>query len=118
MTLISLYRPQIEAQYDENVFKSLVSAYQIGGMVGSLLFGLLAFVLGRRKIFLVLFSLLRSLLDSTSLVSSFRELMSILLSLLSQGLLQGLVLEVSLLPFLLESISLCLPVLGVGSILA
>ena len=58
VTLISIYRPQIEQAHSEAVFKSLVSAYQIGGMVGSLVFGLLAFVVGRRRIFLV------SLLDT------------------------------------------------------
>lgn len=54
VTLISIYRPQIQENYSRAVFKALVSAYQVGGMVGSLIFGLSAFVLGRRKIFLVL----------------------------------------------------------------
>ena len=53
VTLISIYRPQIEQNHSVAVFKSLVSAYQIGGMVGSLIFGLLAFIVGRRRIFLV-----------------------------------------------------------------
>lgn len=53
VTLISLYRTQIENNHSEAIFKTLVSAYQIGGMIGSLIFGLMAFVVGRRKIFLV-----------------------------------------------------------------
>jgi MFS family permease len=53
VTLISLYRKEIVASSSESTFKSLVSAYQIGGMVGSLLFGVMAFVIGRRKIFMV-----------------------------------------------------------------
>jgi MFS family permease len=35
------------------VFKTLVSAYQVGCMVGSLIFGVFAFIVGRKKIFLV-----------------------------------------------------------------
>ena len=37
----------------ETVFKSLVTAYQTGAIVGSLVFGVLAFIIGRRKIFIV-----------------------------------------------------------------
>jgi MFS family permease len=54
ITLISLYRNQIEQESSEQLFKSLVSAYQIGCMVGSLVFGVLAFIVGRKKIFLVI----------------------------------------------------------------
>jgi MFS family permease len=53
VTLISLYRHQIQDQYSEQLFKSLVSAYQLGGIAGGLFFGPLAFVIGRKKIFIV-----------------------------------------------------------------
>lgn len=53
VTLISLYRNEIVSESSEGIFKSLVSAYQIGGIVGSLIFGVLAFVIGRKKIFVV-----------------------------------------------------------------
>lgn len=37
----------------EQTFKTLVTAYQLGGITGSLLFGASAFVFGRRMIFMV-----------------------------------------------------------------
>ena len=54
VTLISLYRNEIVAESSKSPSKSLVSAYQIGGIVGSLLFGVMALVVGRRKIFIVI----------------------------------------------------------------
>ena len=66
VTLISLYRNEIVSESSENVFKALVSAYQIGGIAGSLIFGVLAFVIGRRKIFVVNGMLLRQRCSSTS----------------------------------------------------
>jgi MFS family permease len=53
VTLISLYRNEIVHETSETVFKSLVTAYQSGAIVGSLVFGVLAFIIGRRKIFIV-----------------------------------------------------------------
>lgn len=47
------------------MFKSLITAYQIGCIIGSLLFGLVAFALGRRKVFLVFGYLSRRLLSYT-----------------------------------------------------
>jgi sugar phosphate permease len=37
----------------ESTFKTVVTAYQLGGITGSLLFGAAAYVFGRRVIFLV-----------------------------------------------------------------
>lgn len=53
VTLLSLYRHQIEQESGKNTFETLVTAYQLGGIVGSMVFGVLAFMVGRRKIFLV-----------------------------------------------------------------
>lgn len=73
VTLISLYRNEIVKESSENAFKSLVSAYQIGCIIGSLLFGVLAFVIGRRRIFIVLQGLSRSPSLSTSSASFSQE---------------------------------------------
>lgn len=53
VTLISLYRNEIVYETSETVFKSLVTAYQSGAIIGSLIFGVMAFIVGRRKIFIV-----------------------------------------------------------------
>jgi hypothetical protein len=54
VTLISLYRNEIAAESSLSTFKSLVSAYQIGVIVGSRPFGVLALVVDRSKIFIVI----------------------------------------------------------------
>lgn len=57
VTLISLFRHLIEEEDSTNLFKALVTGYQVGCIVGSIVFGVVAFVMGRKHIFLVMKSM-------------------------------------------------------------
>jgi MFS family permease len=56
VSLISLFRKYIIEKSDESTFKSLATAYQVGCIVGSLIFGIAGFTVGRKKIFIVTIS--------------------------------------------------------------
>ena len=64
VSLISLFRSYIVKEHSEATFKSLATSYQIGCIVGSLIFGIAGFGVGRKKIFLVICSLTQDHTDN------------------------------------------------------
>jgi MFS family permease len=53
VSLLSLFSRYIIQERTEIEYKALVTAYQIGCIVGSLVFGVFAYCYGRRAVFLV-----------------------------------------------------------------
>ena len=64
-SLVSLFSSYIIHDYSKTYYKALATAYQLGAILGSILFGIVTYYFGRKKILMVPLLLFRSPSPST-----------------------------------------------------
>lgn len=126
VSLISLFRNYIEHESSAEDFKIIATSYQVGCIIGSVGFGICAYLYGRRCVFLVIVCFrYRSLWLSMLLVLAALWLRGRCGYLCWEGFLRGVVLVGSLLLFsrlLMSScrlrfeVGLILPLMGLGTL--